>query len=58
MNRRKFAAAVLSTLLYAQGLLGFAGLATVLMKEHAHAATAPVSAASAPAAAALPLATH
>jgi hypothetical protein len=56
MNRRKLAAAVLSTLLYAQGLLGFAGLATVLMKEHAHAATAPVSAASAPAA--LPAAAH
>lgn len=38
MNRRKFAAAVLSALLYAQGLLGFAGFATVLMKERAHAA--------------------
>ncbi len=38
MDRKKFAAAVLSALLYAQGLLGFAGLATVLMKERAHAA--------------------
>jgi hypothetical protein len=37
MNR-KFAAAVLSALLYAQGLLGFAGLATVLLKDRAHAA--------------------
>ncbi|TGQ67466.1 hypothetical protein EN829_024170 [Mesorhizobium sp. M00.F.Ca.ET.186.01.1.1] len=34
----KFAASVLSALLYAQGLLGFAGLATVLLKERAHAA--------------------
>ena len=50
MNRRKFAAAVLSTLLYAQGLLGFAGIATVLMKEHAHAETNPASAAFVPAA--------
>ncbi|WP_181183680.1 MULTISPECIES: hypothetical protein [unclassified Mesorhizobium] len=31
----KFAASVLSALLYAQGLLGFAALATVLMKERA-----------------------
>lgn len=38
MDRKKFAATVLSTLLYAQGLLGFAGLATVLMKERANAA--------------------
>ena len=36
MNR-KFAAAVLSALLYAQGLLGFAGLATILLKDRAHA---------------------
>jgi len=33
----KFAASVLSALLYAQGLLGFAALATVLLKERAHA---------------------
>ncbi|WP_292076860.1 hypothetical protein [Mesorhizobium sp.] len=32
-----FAASVLSALLYAQGLLGFAALATVLLKERAHA---------------------
>ncbi|MDX8445604.1 hypothetical protein [Mesorhizobium captivum] len=31
------AASVLSALLYAQGLLGFAALATVLLKERAHA---------------------
>jgi hypothetical protein len=31
----KFAATVLSALLYAQGLLGFAALATVLLKERA-----------------------
>ena len=30
-------ASVLSVLLYAQGLLGFAALATVLLKQHAHA---------------------
>ncbi|WP_167449258.1 hypothetical protein [Mesorhizobium hawassense] len=34
MNTR-FAASVLSALLYAQGLLGFAALATVLLKERA-----------------------
>jgi len=33
----KFAASVLSALLYTQGLLGFAGLATVLLKDRAHA---------------------
>jgi hypothetical protein len=33
MNR-KFAASVLSALLYAQGLLGFAGTAAVLLKHH------------------------
>jgi hypothetical protein len=32
MNR-KFAASVLSVLLYAQGLLCFAGVATVLLKD-------------------------
>ncbi|AID32826.1 hypothetical protein EFV37_07565 [Mesorhizobium loti] len=35
--KTKFAASVLSALLYAQGLLGFAALATVLLKERAHA---------------------
>jgi len=35
--KMKFAASVLSVLLYAQGLLGFAALATVLLKQHAHA---------------------
>lgn len=33
----KFAASVLSALLYAQGLLGFAGLVTVLLKDRAQA---------------------
>ncbi|RWD74209.1 hypothetical protein [Mesorhizobium sp.] len=37
--KTKFAASVLSALLYAQGLLGFAALATVLLKERAHAET-------------------
>jgi hypothetical protein len=36
--KRKFAASVLSALLYAQGLLGFAALATVLLRDRAHAA--------------------
>ncbi|MER8951824.1 hypothetical protein NKH98_03650 [Mesorhizobium sp. M0833] len=35
--KTKFAASVLSALLYVQGLLGIAGLATVLLKERAHA---------------------
>lgn len=39
MNR-KIAVSVLSALLYAQGLLGFAGLAAVLLKSHANAAPA------------------
>ncbi len=33
--RSKFAAGALSALIYFQGLLGFAGVATVLLKEHA-----------------------
>ncbi|CCV11169.1 hypothetical protein [Mesorhizobium sp. STM 4661] len=33
----KFAASVLSALLYAQGLLGFVGLVTVLLKDRAQA---------------------
>ncbi|MGX5802783.1 hypothetical protein ACWGS9_16245 [Bradyrhizobium sp. Arg314] len=37
--KTKFAASVLSALLYAQGLLGFAALATVLLKERARAET-------------------
>lgn len=35
--KTKFAASVLSALLYAQGLLGFAGLGTVLLRDRAHA---------------------
>ncbi|WP_181174174.1 hypothetical protein [Mesorhizobium sp. B2-3-11] len=35
--KTKLAASVLSALLYAQGLLGFAALASVLFKERAHA---------------------
>ena len=35
--KTKFAASVLSALLYAQGLLGFAALATVLLKDRARA---------------------
>ncbi|WP_210238294.1 hypothetical protein, partial [Mesorhizobium sp. M2E.F.Ca.ET.209.01.1.1] len=35
--KTKFAASVLFALLYAQGLLGFAALASVLLKERAHA---------------------
>ena len=42
MSRKKLAAAVLSALRYAQGLLGFAGIATVLMKDRAEAASAEV----------------
>ncbi|TIM42760.1 hypothetical protein [Mesorhizobium sp.] len=36
-DEHEFAASVLSALLYAQGLLGFAGLATVLLRDRAHA---------------------
>ncbi len=46
--KTKLAASVLSVLLYAQGLLGFAALATVLLKDRASAgeigAGAPVPA--------------
>ena len=35
--KKTSAAAVLSALLYAQGLLGFAGLATVLLRDRAQA---------------------
>ncbi|TGQ45772.1 MULTISPECIES: hypothetical protein [unclassified Mesorhizobium] len=35
--KTKFAASVLYALLYAQGLLGFAGLASVLLRDRAHA---------------------
>jgi hypothetical protein len=48
MNR-KFAAAVLSALLYAQGLLGFAGVAAVLLKDRAQAGQVVASAPVAPA---------
>lgn len=40
----KSAAAVLSALLYAQGLLGFAGLATVLLRDRAQASQVTASA--------------
>lgn len=36
--KTNLAVRVLSALLYAQGLLGFAGLATVLLRDRAHAA--------------------
>ena len=36
--KTKLAASVLSALLYAQGLLGFAAVATILLKDRAHAA--------------------
>jgi len=49
--RTGFAAAVLSALLYAQGLLGFAGLATVLLRDRADAAVVATSCAEALAAA-------
>jgi hypothetical protein len=35
--KTKLAASVLYAQLYAQGLLGFAGLATVLLRDRAHA---------------------
>ena len=35
--KTKFAASVLSALLYAQGLLGFAALASVLLRDRAQA---------------------
>jgi hypothetical protein len=48
MNR-KLAASVLSALLYAQGLLGFAGVAAVLLKHHLQATEIVASVAGAPA---------
>lgn len=42
--KTKFAASMLSALLYAQGLLGFAALATVLLKDRAHAGEMAVGA--------------
>lgn len=53
--KNKFVASVLSALLYTQGLLGFAAVASVLLKDRAHAETMPnivetaVPAATAPA---------
>jgi len=47
MKKSKRAALVLSALLYGQGLLGFAALAAVLMKEPAHAAGLDLAAAHA-----------
>ncbi|MBA3446347.1 MAG: hypothetical protein H0T56_01825 [Pseudaminobacter sp.] len=49
----KFAAGALSALLYCQGLLGFAGMATVLLKDRAqdlsYSATQPLAQPTAPA---------
>ncbi|WP_378947917.1 hypothetical protein [Mesorhizobium sp. ANAO-SY3R2] len=45
--KTKFAASVLSALLYAQGLLGFAGVISVLLKDRAHAADRVVVSAAA-----------
>ena len=39
--KSKFVAAALSALLYTQGLLGFAAIAVVLLKDRAHADTLP-----------------
>ena len=50
--KRNVAASVLTALLYAQGLLGFAGLASVLLKDRAHAETVSVIETAAPAIAA------
>lgn len=50
--KNKFVASVLSALLYAQGLLGFAAVASVLLKDRAHAETMPIVEMAAPAAAA------
>jgi hypothetical protein len=41
--KTKSAASLLSALLYTQGLLGFAALATVLLKDRAHAEVAITS---------------
>ena len=38
--KSKYVAAALSALLYTQGLLGFAAVAAVLLKDRAHAADA------------------
>ncbi|MGX9142859.1 hypothetical protein [Mesorhizobium sp. 128a] len=46
--KTKSAASVLSALLFAQGLLGFAGLATVLLKSRAHASSEMVVASELP----------
>jgi hypothetical protein len=41
--RSKFAASVLSALLYAQALLGFAGLVSVILKDRAPVEVAAVT---------------
>lgn len=46
--KTKFAASVLSALLYAQGLLGFAGAASVLLKDRAHAADQVIALSTSP----------
>ncbi len=48
--KMKSAASVLSALLYAQGLLGFAAVATVLLKDRAQAASEIVVASETPSA--------
>lgn len=47
--KRQFAASVLSALLYAQGLLGFAGMVSVLLKDRAHAEETAIVEMAAPA---------
>lgn len=37
--KSRYVAAALSVLIYTQGLLGFAAIAAVLLKDRAHAAT-------------------
>lgn len=46
--KKNIAGSVLAALLYAQGLLGFAGLASVLLKDRAHAETVSVVETAAP----------
>ncbi|CAI2932871.1 hypothetical protein [Aminobacter niigataensis] len=50
--KNKFVASVLSALLYTQGLLGFAAVASVLLKDRAHAETMPIVETAVPATAA------
>lgn len=50
--KNKFVASVLSALLYTQGLLGFAAVASVLLKDRAHAEMMPIVETAVPASAA------